>query len=157
MSCTSALWRRQHHFRTIRRFALTGGTLLFGLMGLIHFLAVKFAPDVVGSTPEEAESQIIFISMFLKLLFELTVRIAPNITTTLKRIWSPAINWKPYFTIGSGGTACHRPCHRHCFVTMSSPCTLVTRSPDGCMTARNLTLSWLPVGWTNGRVLICGQ
>ena len=53
MSCTYALWRRQHHFRTIRKFALTGGTLLFGIVGLVHFPGAKYAVDVGDSIPED--------------------------------------------------------------------------------------------------------
>ena len=56
MSCTGALWRRQHHFRTIRKFALTSGTRLIGLVGFVHFPTVKFARDVSGSTLKDRYS-----------------------------------------------------------------------------------------------------
>ena len=56
MSCTCALWRRQYHFRTIRKFALTSGTRLIGLVGLVHFPAVKFVEVVSGSTLEDCYS-----------------------------------------------------------------------------------------------------
>ena len=53
MSCTCALWRRQHHFRIIRIFAFICGTLLSGVEILIHLPSAKFAGDVGGSTPED--------------------------------------------------------------------------------------------------------
>ena len=46
----------QHHFRTIRKFAPTGGTLLIGNVIFLHFPAAKFARDVDGSLLEDRYS-----------------------------------------------------------------------------------------------------
>ena len=50
VSCTGGLWTRHRHFRTIRKFALTGGTLLIAVLGLVHFPTAKFAGDISSST-----------------------------------------------------------------------------------------------------------
>jgi hypothetical protein len=55
MSYTLTLWARQYCFWTIRKFALTFGTLLFGIVGLVHFSPAKFA-DAGGSMPVDCSS-----------------------------------------------------------------------------------------------------
>ena len=49
MKCTRSLWRRQHHFLTIRIFVLTSGTLLIGIVGLVHFPVAEVVGDAGGS------------------------------------------------------------------------------------------------------------